>query len=55
MKQETLLIRLILFQAGWLDGDEVLGRPSAPLVTKDGSLLISDDMANVIYRITYTQ
>ena len=43
------------FISGWLDGDKVLGRPSAPLVTKDGSLLISDDMANVIYRITYTQ
>ncbi len=43
------------FISGWLDGDSVLGRPSAPMVAKDGSLLISDDMANVIYRITYTK
>ena len=40
------------FITGWLDGEKVLGRPSAPLVLRDGSLLISDDMANVIYRIT---
>jgi glucose/arabinose dehydrogenase len=43
------------FISGWLDGEKVLGRPSAPMVARDGSLLISDDMANVIYRITYTQ
>ena len=40
---------------GWLDGEKVLGRPSAPLVKRDGSLLISDDQANVIYQITYIQ
>tara|TARA_B100000767_G_C19773717_1_gene541424 strand:- start:1407 stop:2513 length:1107 start_codon:yes stop_codon:yes gene_type:complete len=40
------------FITGWLDGEKVLGRPSAPLVLRDGSLLISDDMANVIYRVT---
>ena len=43
------------FITGWLDGEKVIGRPSAPLVLRDGSLLISDDMANVIYRITYNQ
>ena len=42
------------FITGWLQGQKVLGRPSAPLVTSDGSLLISDDKANVIYRISYT-
>ena len=43
------------FISGWLDGEEVLGRPAAPLIISDGSLLISDDKANVIYRITYKQ
>ena len=43
------------FITGWLDGEKVLGRPSAPLVKRDGSLLISDDKANVIYQITYIQ
>ena len=43
------------FITGWLDGEKVIGRPSAPLVKKDGSLLISDDKANVIYHITYIQ
>lgn len=41
------------FISGWLDGEKVLGRPAAPLIVSDGSLLISDDKANVIYRITY--
>ena len=43
------------FISGWLDGKTVLGRPAAPLIISDGSLLISDDKANVIYRITYKQ
>ena len=41
------------FVSGWLQGQHVLGRPSAPFVSSDGSLLISDDQANVIYRISY--
>ena len=41
------------FISGWLDGENVLGRPSAPLVMSDGSLLISDDFGNRIYRIFY--
>ena len=32
---------------------KVIGRPSAPLVRNDGSLLLSDDKANVIYQVTY--
>jgi len=43
------------FITGWLDGEKVLGRPSAPFVLSDGSLLITDDKTNVIYRITYTK
>tara|TARA_B110000967_G_C18502431_1_gene372247 strand:+ start:138 stop:545 length:408 start_codon:yes stop_codon:yes gene_type:complete len=35
--------------------EKVWGRPSAPFVKSDGSLLISDDKYNVIYRVTYSQ
>jgi glucose/arabinose dehydrogenase len=42
------------FISGWLKDGKVSGRPSAPLVINDGSFLLSDDKANVIYRITYS-
>ena len=42
------------FVEGWLDSDNTWwGRPADVLVTPDGSLLISDDQADAIYRITY--
>ena len=41
------------FISGWLKSGKVIGRPSAPLVRNNGSLLISDDKANVIYLVTY--
>ena len=41
------------FASGWLQGEKVWGRPVATLELADGSLLLSDDLANVIYRITY--
>ena len=45
------------FITGWLqkkDGRElVLGRPAAVLQKNDGSILISDDGANIIYKVTY--
>jgi glucose/arabinose dehydrogenase len=39
------------FISGWLKNGEVSGRPAAPFVMSDGSILISDDKANVIYRV----
>ena len=44
------------FVTGWLDEEaqEAWGRPVDVQELKDGSLLISDDMAGVIYRITYS-
>ena len=42
------------FISGWLKDGKVSGRPSAPLIRSDGSFLLSDDKANVIYRITYS-
>ena len=43
------------FASGWLDDDtqKVWGRPVDVLVLPDGSLLVSDDQAGVIYRISY--
>jgi glucose/arabinose dehydrogenase len=41
------------FITGWLKNGKVTGRPSAPLFRNDGSLLLSDDKANVIYLVTY--
>jgi glucose/arabinose dehydrogenase len=40
------------FVTGFLDDQKVLGRPAAPFMLSDGSLLISDDHANAIYRIS---
>ena len=48
------VIEVVDFISGWLQDQKVLGRPSAPFVLSDGSMLLSDDMANVIYRITYS-
>lgn len=43
------------FASGWLDEAEQKswGRPVDVLVLKDGSMLVSDDQAGVIYRIFY--
>ena len=38
---------------GFLDGETTLGRPVDLVVAADGSLLISDDYANLIYRLRY--
>jgi glucose/arabinose dehydrogenase len=43
------------FAEGWLtDNGEYLGRPVDVAQLKDGSLLVSDDLAGAIYRIAYT-
>ena len=44
------------FIYGWLDDEEqeAWGRPVDILILEDGSMLISDDKANAIYRVTYT-
>jgi len=41
------------FAEGWLQGQKSWGRPADVLVAPDGALLVSDDFANAIYRITY--
>ena len=44
-----------VFAEGWLDGDTGLyrGRPVDVAMMKDGSMLISDDFAGALYRVTY--
>jgi len=42
-----------VFAEGWLQGQEAWGRPVDVLVMPDGALLVSDDLAGVIYRISY--
>ncbi len=41
------------FVTGFLRGQEVLGRPVGVTVTRDGSLLISDDLNGMVYRVSY--
>ncbi|MDP2111888.1 MAG: sorbosone dehydrogenase family protein [Thiobacillus sp.] len=41
------------FISGWLQGESAWGRPADVLVMPDGSLLVSDDHAGAIYRVTY--
>jgi glucose/arabinose dehydrogenase len=42
-----------VFAAGWLQGEQVWGRPVDVQVMPDGALLVSDDHAGAIYRISY--
>lgn len=42
-----------VFAEGWLQGEDDWGRPVDVLVMPDGALLVSDDKAGAIYRISY--
>jgi glucose/arabinose dehydrogenase len=42
-----------VFAEGWLQGERAWGRPVDVLVAPDGALLVSDDEAGAIYRISY--
>jgi glucose/arabinose dehydrogenase len=41
------------FATGWLQGESAWGRPADVLVAPDGALLVSDDAAGAIYRISH--
>jgi glucose/arabinose dehydrogenase len=44
------------FLSGWLrSGQSAWGRPADVLVMPDGALLVSDDLAGAIYRITWSK
>lgn len=44
-----------IFAEGWLQDNEAWGKPVDILIASDGAMLVSDDMAGVIYRISYSQ
>ncbi len=41
------------FISGWLSNESAWGRPVSPFIMRDGSMLVSDDKYNAIYRISY--
>ena len=47
------IARIEDFATGWREGDRIIGRPVDLVVGRDGSLLVSDDHADRIYRVTY--
>ncbi len=44
-----------VFARGWLQGAQAWGRPVDVQVMPDGALLVSDDRAGAIYRISYAE
>lgn len=51
--QDNQIVSVWPLVTGWRQAEGLLGRPTDLLVMDDGSLLVSDDVANVIYRISY--
>lgn len=51
--REGRAVSYSVFAEGWLQGSKAAGRPVDLLVLQDGSMLVSDDLKGVIYRISY--
>jgi glucose/arabinose dehydrogenase len=51
--QNNKAVKYEVFAEGWLENGEVSGRPVDVLIMPDGALLVSDDYADAIYRISY--
>jgi glucose/arabinose dehydrogenase len=49
------VVKSEVFAEGWLQGVKDWGRPVDLLVMPDGALLVSDDKAGVVYRISYSR
>jgi glucose/arabinose dehydrogenase len=47
------VVKYEIFAEGWLQGVKAWGRPVDVEVMPDGALLVSDDEADVVYRISY--
>ncbi len=47
------VVKYEAFATGFLQGETFWGRPADVQVMKDGSLLVSDDVAGAIYKISY--
>ena len=54
LRPDGTAARSEVFAEGWLDDGLYRGRPVDVATLKDGSLLISDDFAGAIYRVSYT-
>lgn len=55
LKEDGTVDKMEPFAQGWLTADgEYTGRPVDIQSLRDGSLLVSDDFAGALYRITYT-
>lgn len=57
LKEDGSAGETVVFASGWLDEatGEYLGRPVDVAQLPDGSILVSDDLAGAIYRISYGQ
>jgi glucose/arabinose dehydrogenase len=55
LKADGMPDKTEVFADGWLDSETgtYRGRPVDVAVMKDGSLLVSDDFAGALYRISY--
>lgn len=53
--EDNKVIKKEIFANGWLENGDAWGRPVDLLVMPDGALLVSDDLAGAIYRISYTK
>ena len=53
--KESRPVQYEVFAEGWLQGEKAWGRPVDVLIMPDGALLVSDDRAGVIYRISYEE
>ncbi|MDP5062717.1 MAG: sorbosone dehydrogenase family protein, partial [Maribacter sp.] len=55
--QDGEAISTVPFIDGWLDevAQKATGRPVDILMLKDGSMLISDDFGDAIYRVSYSE
>ena len=51
--EEGNVVSADVFIDGWMSNETSWGRPVTPLILKDGSMLISDDQADSIVRVTY--
>lgn len=55
VEPDGTVLKSDVFASGWLQNEEAWGRPDDVFVMPDGALLVSDDYADVIYRISYSQ
>ncbi len=53
--QNNRAVKYEVFAEGWMQSGQAWGRPVDVLVMPDGALLVSDDKAGAIYRITYSK